>query len=297
MRGFCYNQSMNTLVQLRSKVKQLRNPDKAKILSSFFKTGKGQYGEGDVFYGLTVPICRSLAKQYSQISSPEITELLKSQIHEERLIALLLLVHNFQKGDVRAKEKIYNFYLKSTRHINNWDLVDLSADKIAGIYWLEKFTSPSSSPSMGGNRKISSLPRHREHSLISTGKARYPTKNSLFGEGARRAGEVERSFKHLLDTLLSSSNIWERRIAVLTTFSFIKHYDFFPTLYVCEKLLADKHDLIHKATGWMLREMGKRDIKPLEEFLNSHSTIMPRTMLRYAIEKLPDTKRKYYLAK
>ncbi len=229
---------------IRNDIKKNSNPQKAKILQRFFKTGKGEYGEGDVFLGITVPESRKIAKKYVSISLDEITLLLQSKIHEERLISLLILVEKFNKAD--DKKQIFDFYLENTKYINNWDLVDLSADKIIGNF------------------------------LFYFGKD-YPI------------------YKILLTNLAKSTNLWERRIAIISTFHFIKNNQFEETLKIAELLLKDKHDLIHKAVGWMLREIGKKDQNIIESFLKENYKSMPRTMLRYAIEKLPEDKRKAYL--
>ncbi|HIH10632.1 TPA: DNA alkylation repair protein [Candidatus Woesearchaeota archaeon] len=227
---------------LQTDLQHLTNPEKAVIYASFFKTGKGEYGESDQFLGLTVPQQRILAKKYITPSLEEIHSLLQSPIHEYRLTALLILVLQYHKAVPQDKEKIVQFYLAHTKQINNWDLVDTSADKILGHYLLDKD-------------------------------------------------------KTVLFKLAHSSNLWERRIAIVATFAFIKQNQFQETIHIAELLLHDSHDLIHKAVGWMLREVGKRDKVTLETFLQKHATKMPRTMLRYAIEKFPEPKRKYYLQK
>ncbi|MEK7180439.1 MAG: DNA alkylation repair protein [Patescibacteria group bacterium] len=229
------------LKELKKELHQLKNPQKAKILRGFFKTGKGEYGEGDIFLGITVPQSRKIAQKYKNLSFPDIKKLLASKIHEERLIALLILVHNFTQGSQIERKKIYNFYLASTKRINNWDLVDLSAEKIVGAYIFDK-----------------------------------P--------------------KNILKKLARSKNIWERRIAIVSTFYFIKHNRFGNTLSIARILLGDTHDLIHKATGWMLREVGKRSLATLEKFLNKYASTMPSTALRYAIERFSETKRNRYLS-
>ncbi len=221
---------------------KLENPTKAQILSGFFKTGKGQYGEGDVFLGITVPLQRKLACKYLNLKMSDIQKLLNSKIHEYRLTALFILIARYQKSNLETKEKIVNFYLKNLKNINNWDLVDLSAPKILGHYLQDKD-------------------------------------------------------KSLLYELAKSNNLWKRRISMLTTYTFIKNKQFDDTLKIAELLLNDKQDLIHKAVGWMLREIGKIDQKTEEMFLKKYYKIMPRTMLRYAIEKFPEEKRKYYLKK
>jgi len=230
------------LNSLKEDLTKFANREKAKLLAGFFKTGKGQYAEGDIFLGITVPLQRSIAKKYKELKLAEISVLLKSKIHEERLVGLLILVEQFKEADEKLKSKIFNFYLDNIVGVNNWDLVDLSAPNIVGIYLIN-------------NRRH--LP--------------------------------------LLNKLVRSNNIWKRRIAVLATCPFIKQKKFDPTIKISEILLSDKHDLIHKAVGWMLREVGKADEKALDDFLIKHHKIMPKTMLRYAIEKMDEEKRKRYL--
>ena len=217
-------------------MRKIADRERVKVLQRFFKTGKGEYGEGDKFLGVTVPKLRELAKKYQGIALAEVKNLLHSKIHEERLLALLILVSKFQVGKEQERGKIYNIYLKNTKYVNNWDLVDLSADKIAGEY--------------------------------------------LRGKS-----------KNILYKLAKSKNLWERRIAILATFNFIKDNKFSEALKIAEILLEDKEDLIHKAVGWMLREVGRRNTKSEEDFLKKHCQNMPRTMLRYAIEKFPKRKR------
>jgi 3-methyladenine DNA glycosylase AlkD len=229
---------MQQLQKLRSELKKLSDPEKAKLLQGFFKTGPGQYGEGDVFLGITVPQSRAIAKKHSSLTFPEIGELLKSRIHEERLIALLLLVHLYNTTE--NKEKIYNFYLKNTKYVNNWDLVDLTAHKIVG--------------------------RH-----------------------------LENSDRKILYILAKSKSLWEKRISIISTFWFHKQNDFNDSLKLAEIHLHDTHDLMHKAVGWVLREIGKKDLGVLEKFLKKHYKQMPRTALRYSIEKFPEAKRQKYL--
>ena len=227
---------------LRKDIRSLANPEKARVLQGFFRTGKGQYGEGDVFLGVTVPQSRAISKKYALLSFANIKALLKSKIHEERLVALLILVHRYQKGDEDEKKGIVDFYLGNTKCVNNWDLVDLSADKLLG-HW-------------------------------------------LFGKDTS-----------LLCRLAESPHLWERRIAIVSTFHFIRNNRFNDTLKISGMLLGDKHDLIHKAVGWMLREVGKRDQPVLEGFLKRHHKKMPRTMLRYAIERLDEGRKKFYMGK
>jgi len=226
---------------LQKEIRGMVNPEKAKVLSGFFKTGKGQYAEGDIFLGITVPEARKLARKYADMKISEIQELLKSKIHEERLLALMLLVNKFQSGDEKNKEKIFDFYLKNTQHINNWDLVDLSAHEIVGAF-------------------------------------------------------LEGKSKAVLVKLASSQSLWEKRIAMVATFYEIRNSRSETTLKIAEKLLHDEHDLIQKAVGWMLREVGKRCSQKEEEiFLDKYALVMPRTMLRYAIERFDEKKRKYYM--
>lgn len=229
------------LKQLRKELALKANPKKAKILQGFFKTGKGEYGEGDIFLGLVVPETRKLAEKYSALNLAEIKKLLNSKIHEERLLALFILTAQFSRAEEKERQKLFKFYLSQTRNINNWDLVDLSADKIVGSH-------------------------------------------------------LKNKDKKILYQLAKSRNLWERRIAILATFHFIKQGQAKETLKIAEILLNDKHDLIQKAVGWMLREVGKRcGEKTEEKFLRQHCRKMPRTMLRYAIERFPENKRKKYL--
>jgi len=227
------------LAELQKTVKKNSNAYLSEFLQRFFKTGKGDYAEGDVFAGIKVPVSRKIAKQFRDLSLNDLSILIKSKIHEERLIALFILVGKMKKADEKEKEKIYKFYLKNLKYVNNWDLVDLSAEKIIGEYLFDK------------ERKL------------------------LFE--------------------LAKGDLWEKRIAVMSTFNFIKKNDLGTTLKISKLLLKDKHDLIHKAVGWMLREIGKRDINTEEAFLKTHYKNMPRTMLRYAIEKFPEIKRQKYL--
>lgn len=227
--------------ELQKGTLKLKNPKKAKDLQRFFKTGKGDYGEGDIFYGITVPESRKLARKYKEMPLEEVEKLLKSKIHEKRLIALLILVEQFTKGDEISKRKIYKIYLKNTKYINNWDLVDLSAHKIVGEY-------------------------------------------------------LKNKNKDVLYNLAKSKNLWEKRIAMISTFAFINQGESKETLRIAKILLKDKHDLIHKAVGWALREVGKRvSLKEECEFLNKHASEMPRTMLRYAIERFDEKTRQKYL--
>ena len=229
-----------TALEIQARLRKLASKDKAKILQRFFKTGLGQYGEGDMFHGITVPVLRKLTKEYDDTPLADVFSLLTSGMHEERLLALLMLVRAFTNGDNVQKKKIYELYFQNTQYINNWDLVDLAAPQIVGAYLADKSRKP-------------------------------------------------------LYALARSRDLWQRRIAILSTFTFIRQNDFDDTLEKSEKLLNDKQDLIHKAVGWMLREIGKRDLEVEEQFLQSHYKKMPRTMLRYAIERFPEGKRKKYL--
>jgi 3-methyladenine DNA glycosylase AlkD len=228
------------LKELKQQVRNLADDTVAQHSQRFFKTGKGEYGEGDLFLGIRVPQLRKLVKQYRDLSLNGVSRLLKSRYHEERLLALLMLVAIFQKATPKEQQKIYRFYLSHTAHINNWDLVDSSAAHIIGTYLRIRGKKP-------------------------------------------------------LDKLVRSNNLWERRIAIIATFHFIKHHEFDDALRLSEILIEDREDLIHKAVGWMLREIGKRDISVEERFLKHHYQNMPRTMLRYAIEKFPEKKRQAYL--
>ena len=237
------------LNQLRKELRESGNSERAIACQRFFKTGKGQYGEGDVFLGIKVPVQRAIAKKYD-LSFEEIQELLNSEIHEERLIGLLILIRN------KNKKGAFKFYLKNTKRINNWDLVDLTAHKIVGDFLLDKDRAPRGVP-----RDIS--------------------------------GEM--STRGILYDLAKSENLWEKRIAIISTFAFIRNNQFEDTLAIAEILLNDSHDLIHKAVGWMLREVGKKNQEVEEEFLKKHYKDMPRTMLRYAIERFEEEKRQKYL--
>ena len=232
----------NNLKNIKKDLQTLNDPVKAKTLSKFFKTGKGQYGEGDMFLGIKVPEQRKVAKKYTGLILDDISHLLKSKIHEYRLTALFILVLKYKKEDSNGKQEIVDFYLSNTDNINNWDLVDSSAHYILGDFLRDKDRS-------------------------------------------------------ILYELARSEKLWERRIAMLSTFAFIKNKQFEDALNISEILLFDKHDLIHKAVGWMLREIGNRDIKIEEEFLQKHYPEMPRTMPRYAIEKFDEEKRKFYLGR
>ena len=229
-----------TVRAIQQHLEALGDPEKAAHAQRFFKTGPGQYGEGDVFRGIRVPVLRKLAKDYQHLPLAETVALLQSPFHEDRLLALLILVRAFSKGDDAVKKTIYDLYLKHTRWINNWDLVDASAHKIVGPFLMDRSKAP-------------------------------------------------------LYRLARSASLWERRIAIIATFHFIGHHHFEDTLAISEILLGDGEDLIYKAVGWMLREVGKRNLDAEEGFLQQHYRSMPRTMLRYAIERFPEPRRQGYL--
>lgn len=230
-----------TTASPQQQLKKLANPKKAIGVARFFKTGKGEYGEGDVFLGITVPQIRLIAKKCADLTLKEIQKLLQSKIHEERLLALIILVNQFKKADEGNQKQIFDLYLSNTKYINNWDLVDCSAEYIVGGYLM--------------NRS-----------------------------------------KNILKLLAQSNLLWERRIAIMATFHFIKQKQHEHTFTIAKILVKDEHDLIHKAVGWMLREVGKRISEAIEEaFLQQHYQQMPRTMLRYAIERFDEKKRKKYL--
>jgi len=227
--------------QILKKLRELSNSSIAAHSQRFFKTGKGEYGEGDRFLGIRVPIIRKLINEYRTISRKETLELLESPFHEARQLALLILVNRYSTSpDTTERNAIYGAYLGHTKFINNWDLVDCSAGQIVGAHLFSRDRNP-------------------------------------------------------IYRLARSGNLWERRIGIISTFYFIRRNDFSDTLAIAELLLHDQEDLIHKATGWMLREVGNRNRNAEEEFLEEHSHEMPRTMLRYAIEKFPGKKRLAYL--
>ncbi|HEC65599.1 MAG TPA: DNA alkylation repair protein [bacterium] len=232
---------MGNLTQLKSELKRFGSKEKAKASAWFFKTGKGQYGEGDKFLGVSVPEQRKLAKEYKDLSLSNIKSFLQSDIHEYRLTALIILVGQFEKADEKDRKKIVGFYLKHKERVNNWDLVDTSAGYILGQFLQDK-----------KDRKI-------------------------------------------LYKLARSKSLWDQRIAIISTYALIRDNQFSDTFKISKILLDHEHDLIHKAVGWMLREVGNRDQKTEEKFLKKHYKKMPRTMLRYAIEKFEEKKRKKYL--
>ena len=225
---------------VKKDLRSLADFEKANILQRFFKTQKGEYGEGDIFLGIIVPNTRKVAKNYKDLKLSEVKKLLYSKIHEERLCALLILVDKFEKGEIEEKEKVFTFYIKNAKQVNNWDLVDISASRIVGRFLIDK-----------------------------------P--------------------KGLLYKFAMSENLWKKRISIISTYTFIKEGKYEDTFKIAEILMNDKHDLIHKAVGWMLREVGKKSLKDEEKFLKKYYKIMPRTMLRYAIERFPEEKRINYL--
>ncbi|MBI2439558.1 MAG: DNA alkylation repair protein [Candidatus Moranbacteria bacterium] len=226
---------------VRQALRRVSRKDKAAILARFFKTGKGEYAEGDRFLGITVPQIRSLVRQYDALSVQEILTFLHSSFHEERLFALLVLVRQYERGDIKTRNKIYRLYLDNTRFINNWDLVDLSAHHIVGAH-------------------------------------------------------LEKKERKILDRLARSESLWERRIAMIATFYFTNQGDASPALAIAEKLIDDKQDLIHKAVGWMLREVGKRcSLQEEKMFLERYAKTMPRTALRYALERMNAREKKYFM--
>ena len=231
---------MKSASSARRDLKRSADPARAAAVARFFKTAPGQYGAGDRFLGITVPVLRKLACEYQSLSLRDVSSLLKSPWHEERLLALLILVRQYAEVNQAQREAIHRMYLRNTTRINNWDLVDLSAEHIVGPH----------------------LPRGR---------------------------------RRLLRRLAKSELLWERRIAMLATFHYIKQREFDDALTIARLLLEDSHDLIHKAVGWMLREIGKRDRAVEEQFLRRHGRRMSRTTLRYAIERFPESVRRHYL--
>lgn len=231
---------MPTSAELLDELIALGDPVKAEHAQRFFKTGPGEYGAGDKFLGIRVPVARQVAKRGRELPPREVLKLLRSPWHEARLVALFILAEQYQRGDAARKEEIFAAYLANVRYVNNWDLVDSSAHLIVGPH-------------------------------------------------------LQARERTLLDKLAASALLWERRIAVLATLHFIRQRDFVDILRLAKKLLRDEHDLMHKAVGWMLREVEKRDRPTAEAFLQQYYQQMPRTMLRYAIERLPEKQRQAYL--
>lgn len=228
------------LEELRKELRRHTNKEHAAVAQRFFKTGAGEYGEGDLFLGVRVPAIRRLVKTCPETQASDLKPLLQSPFHEERMLVLLILVRNYAKGDGRAKRDIFDIYWNNRKFVNNWDLVDASAQHIVGAF-------------------------------------------------------LEKKSKKPLYQLARSKVLWDRRIAMMATFRYIRRHSFSETLKIAEMLIHDHEDLIHKAVGWMLREVGKRDLAEEEFFLKSHYKTMPRTMLRYAIEAFPESKRQAYL--
>jgi 3-methyladenine DNA glycosylase AlkD len=226
--------------EIQRELESLGDPSHATILLRFFKTGPGEYGEGDRFRGIRVPVLRKMVKKYCHLSLAEAGRLVQSAFHEDRLLALLILIHLYYQGDGPVRDAIHCLYLEQRSFVNNWDLVDASAPHLVGHYLWNRNTDP-------------------------------------------------------LTRLADSRVVWERRMAIIATFYFIKQGDHDETLRVARLLLGDPEDLIHKAVGWMLREVGKRDVMVAEAFLQAHYRRMPRTMLRYAIERFPEARRQAYL--
>jgi len=233
---------MSDYEQIIADFRKQADPEHASRLQGFFKTGKGEYGEGDVFLGLRVPDQRKIAKKYRELPIPDVLRLIQSGIHEHRLTSMFILTHQFNKGNEETRKRIVDLYLANTSYVNNWDIVDSSAHKILGAWLIDK-------------------PRD------------------------------------VLYTLAESESLWEKRISIISTFAFINKGDFEDALALAEKLVSDEHDLIHKASGWVIREVGKKDQQALEGFLLRHYKTMPRTMLRYAIERLPEDRRKFFMGK
>lgn len=220
----------------------MADPDKAVFLQRFFKTGPGQYAEGDVFLGLVVPLTRNLAKANKETPLEELQKLIESPYHEARLCALLILVEQFKKATSEERKKLYDFYLANTSRINNWDLVDLTCPHIVGAYLADKDRAP-------------------------------------------------------LYALARSGSLWEQRIAIVSTIAFIRRGEYDDTFALADSFVTHPHDLIHKAVGWMLREVGKKDRETLTAFLERQAVRLPRTTLRYAIEHYPEDQRQYFLKK
>lgn len=226
--------------QIRAELQTLADPERARVAAPYFGAVPGGYGEGDTFLGMPVPAQRKVARNHRDASLDDCAELLGSEVHEHRFVALAIMRRRFETGDVRERNAIADLYLDRRSAVNNWDLVDASAPYLL-------------------------------------------------------ADRVRAKPRQLLDPLLRSGSVWDRRIAVLATFSLIRNDEFGETLDAAAKLLNDDHDLIHKAVGWMLREVGKRDVEVLRDFLRQHAGFMPRTALRYSIERLPKDERKRWM--
>ncbi len=234
---------MPTLTQLKQELRAVSDKRYVENLTRFFKTGLGEYGEGDIFIGIRMPDLRRICKKYRNSSVPDIGKLMDEKYHEFRIAGVVLMADKFKRGDGALRTEIKNLYEEKMDRVNNWDLVDLSAHKIYGEWFRVNDKNP--------------MPTLRQ--------------------------------------LAKSKNMWRRRIAVVSTFAYLPHGQFSHALEIAGMLLNDNHDLIHKAVGWALREVGKRDLPSEERFLLKHYKTMPRTMLRYAIEKFPEVKRQKYL--
>lgn len=233
---------MSQIKQIKEDLEKVATKERATSSQRYFKTGKGEYGEGDIFIGITVPDTRKIANKYKDLEIKGVKDLLESKIHEHRLLALLILVNKYKKSNQTEKQEIYDFYLNHTAQINNWDLVDSSAHLIVGPH-------------------------------------------------------ISNKDKSILEKLAKSPSLWERRIAIIATMHFIRNNQFQETFKIADILMKDKHDLIHKAVGWMLREIGKKNKESEKQFLNKHYKEMPRTMLRYAIEKFDKKEKEDYMKK
>ncbi|MDR1257787.1 MAG: DNA alkylation repair protein [Tannerellaceae bacterium] len=231
-----------TAEHILSELFSVSDAKKARFLQRFFKTGPGEYAEGDVFMGITAPITRDVVKENKYTPLPELQKLISSKYHEARLCALLIGVEQFKKADPKERTLLFDFFLKNTCYVNNWDLVDVAYPHVIGVYLLDKDRS-------------------------------------------------------ILYELAKSSSLWEQRIAIVSTLMFIRNHEFIDTFALAEQLLHHRHDLIHKAVGWMLREVGKRDREALTDFIERNSEKMSRTTLRYAIEHYPENERQYFLRK
>jgi 3-methyladenine DNA glycosylase AlkD len=229
-----------TLADAQARLHALGDPEHARFVAGYFRTGPGEYGEGDQFLGIRIPVLRKLARELRGLPLDDASALMRSPWHEARLLAVLLLVDTYTRGDAATREAVYRLYLDGAEYVNNWDLVDSSAPQIVGAH-------------------------------------------------------LEEGDRGVLERLARSGSLWERRIAILATLYFIRRNDFGTTLHIAEMLVGDRHDLIHKAAGWMLREVANRDRETAESFLRRHHATMPRTMLRYAIEKFPPDLRQRYL--
>jgi len=229
-----------TTKEIQDRLRSFGSPESATFAARYFKAGPGQYGEGDIFLGIGAPVMHKLAREYQTIPLNVARSLLPSEVQEDGLLSLLILVRKFQQGDQAIRQRIYDLYLANTRHLNNWDLLDCSARNIVGVFLADRDRSP-------------------------------------------------------LDNRAKSVSLWERRIGIIATFHFIRSGEFEDTLRIAEMLLTDQEDLIHKAVGWMLRKVGKRDQETLETFLQRCHRRMPRTMLRYAIGRFPEDLRRGYM--